>query len=221
MKLKEIHICTDHPEETTFFYREILGLPVKTYRDSLHIQAGDTLLAFHLTKNTEPVYHIAFDIPNNKLEEAHSLLKGQLGILFISEENTDTIADFSRWNARSFYFRDNNGNILEYITRYDRGKTSEETFGGKSILNISEIGLVSDDVPQLAEKLRSTYDVPVYEKQPPHEHFTAMGDDEGLFILAATGRDWYPTKQKSNNFPLKVVFTVDGTEHTINRGKIR
>ncbi|MGS2763350.1 VOC family protein [Sinomicrobium sp. M5D2P9] len=219
MKLKEIHLNTDNLEETAGFYADIMGLPVRSGNTSLHIQAGETLLVFNTSEKLKPVYHIAFDVPNNKLEEAHSLMKGKVGILFLSEEHNETMADFSRWNAKSFYFRDNNGNILEYITRYDRKKASDRDFDGLSILNISEIGLVTDDVPGLASEITEKYGVKIYPKQPPQEHFTVMGDEEGLFILAASDRDWFPSTQKASSFPTKIIFEAEGQEHILHREK--
>ena len=40
----------------------------------------------------------------------------------------EEIADFSSWNAKAFYFHDNNGNILELITHYDWLATSAGQF---------------------------------------------------------------------------------------------
>ncbi len=219
MKLKEIHLSTDNLEETAGFYTDIMGLPVRPDNTSLHIQAGETLLVFNKSEQLNPVYHIAFDIPNNKLEEAHSLMKGKVGILFVSDEDNETIADFSRWNAKSFYFRDNNGNILEYITRYDRKKTSDRDFDGLSVLNISEIGLVTGNVPDLASEITAKYGVETYPKQPPQEHFTVMGDEEGLFILAAADRNWFPTTQKASSFPTRIIFSANRQEHILHREK--
>lgn len=219
MKLKEIHLYTDNLEETAGFYAGIMGLPVRSGNTSLHIQAGETLLVFNTSEKLKPIYHIAFDIPNNKLEEAHSLMKGKVGILFVSDEDNETIADFSGWNAKSFYFRDNNGNILEYITRYDRKKTSDRNFNGLSILNISEIGLVTDDVPGLASEITEKYGVKIYPKQPPQEHFAVMGDEEGLFILASANRTWFPTMKKAGSYPTKIIFSSHGKEHTLHREK--
>ncbi|MBC9794510.1 VOC family protein [Sinomicrobium weinanense] len=208
MKLKEIHLLTDDLSGTENFYRKVLGFRVAPGEASLlRIEAGMTTLFFHRSEGLHPVYHLAFDIPNNRLKEAHGQMKEKVHILPVSPGKT--IADFTSWNAKSFYFYDNNGNVLEYITRYDLKNVSGRTFDGSSVLHLSEIGLVTDDVPKLASAITSEYGVDLYPKQPPQEHFTVMGDEDGLFILASNRRNWFPTDKRSTAYRTKVIFTTN------------
>lgn len=219
MKLKAIHILTNDLTGTGSFYREVLGLPIVSDAPSvLRIKAGTTMLFFHRSEAAQPVYHLAFDIPNNRLKEAREQLEEKVRILPVSPGKT--IADFTSWNAKSFYFHDNNGNVLEYITRYDLKNKSEKAFDGSSVLHISEIGMVTENVPKLASQITSEYGIALYSKQPPQEHFTVMGDENGLFILASDKRNWFPTDKKSEPYWTKVVFsTAQGDRELIHSGR--
>lgn len=129
----------------------------------------------------------------------------------------ELIADFSGWHAHAFYFYDNNGNVLEYIVRYDLHNDSGRPFSGKSICCISEAGIVTSDVPALAAQLSAHYHIPCYSRQPPQAHFTVMGDDHGLLILSAAHRKWFPTQIGALSFPLRLIFTGPGGKEQMFR----
>lgn len=205
MEIKELQIITTQLEETERFYNQILNLATldKTEHE-VSFQIGRSKLSFVAATADQPVYHIAFDIPKNKLVEAYEWLKLRTAILPVTPESN--FSNFELWNAKSFYFHDNNKNLLELICRSDLDNESEQKFDGSSILAISEIGLVADDVPFLAETLMSKYGLEVYEKQPAQDNFTVLGDENGLFILVNQDRDWYPTAQKAKLFPVKLIF---------------
>ncbi len=59
------------------------------------------------------------------------------------------------------------------------------------ILNISEIGLPSEDVVGLANEICSKLDLSTY-KQEANENFTPIGDENGLLILPKMERIWMP-----------------------------
>ena len=103
MKIKEIHLLSDNLNGTAEFYTNVLDLPTAIQPDgTLAIQAGNTALVFHPSENTGATYHLAFDIPNNKLKEAHQWLKKKASIIPVSQ--TSVFADFDAWYAKSFYF---------------------------------------------------------------------------------------------------------------------
>lgn len=204
MEIKELQIITNQLEETERFYTEILNVPTQERTgDKVSFLIGRTKLSFVLdTALVQPVYHMAFDIPKNQLMEAYNWLKQRINIIPVSPE-TD-FSSFELWNAKSFYFHDNNDNVLELICRYDLDNESDIPFDG-SLLAVSEIGIVSDDVPFLAETIMNKYGLEVYEKQPAQDNFTVLGDEQGLLILVNEDRNWYPTTQKAKLFPIKMV----------------
>ncbi|MFA6059409.1 MAG: VOC family protein [Taibaiella sp.] len=204
MHISAINLLTHDLGNTFDFYHNKLGLPVKDRRDQhITFMAGKTDLTFtYSDSHQHPVYHFAFTIPSNKLKEAFDFIQAKTIIMDVPSGSK--IADFSNWNADAFYFYDNNGNILEFIARYALQNQSDEAFSGTSIYAISEIGLVTDNVPALAQKITKDYGVSIFEHQPAMEQFTVLGDDYGLFILVARGRTWFPTQIKAKLFPLTI-----------------
>jgi catechol-2,3-dioxygenase len=215
MNILELELLSDDILKTEFFYNEVLGLET-LYKDSSSVSfnAGSTKLTFRSSKNVKPVYHFAFDIPNNKLLEAFDWIEKKTEIMYVIPP--DKIADFYNWNAKSFYFYDNNGNILEFIARNDLDNASQKPFDGLSILSVSEIGLVSENVAIQCDELYDKYGLTAYSKQPKLNKFIVLGTVTGLFILVEENRDWYPTDKKSKSFWTKVVFKHNEETQVLN-----
>lgn len=211
MKIKELHLLSNDLHQTEKFYNTTLDIPTRQKtEDEIAFAFGETLLFFKKS-DTNSQYHIAFDIPNNQLEEAYTWLKSRTTILPVTENSQ--FSDFESWNAKSFYFYDNNSNLLEFIVRNDLNNYSENTFNGSSVLYASEIGIVTDNVPSLAAEILKKYFLSVYSKQPAQENFTAIGDENGLFILVNQERNWFPTDRKAMKFPVKIVFDTENSQN--------
>ncbi len=214
MNILELQILTDDIVETKRFYHNLLEFPILNQsKHSISFKAGETILTFNLSENQQPFYHFAFNIPANQLEEALAWVNQRLEILPV--DNQQIIADFKDWNAKAFYFYDNNGSILEFIARYDLHQESMHPFTGNSVCSISEIGLVVDKVSDKSNEIRKEHQLPLFSKQPPSDNFTVIGDDEGLIILVNRNRNWYPTEVKSNSFYTKVVLKNNGHTSTL------
>lgn len=208
MQILEVSLLSDDLKRTETFYSGRLGLTaINKKPSSISFLAGRSILTFQQSNNLRPVYHFAFNIPKNKLNEAITWASLKFNLLRI--ENNDFIADFKAWNAASFYFFDNNGNILEFIARRDLNNKSDEPFSSDSILSISEIGIVTMNVSELAHKLITDFNIPVFSKQPPHENFAAFGNDRGLLILSAPNRHWYPTDCPAKSYNTKIKLLVN------------
>jgi catechol-2,3-dioxygenase len=209
MKILELELLSDDILKTEVFYNEVLGLNTMSKEDSgISFNAGSTKLTFRPSINVKPVYHFAFDVPNNKLFEAFDWIEKKTKIMYVIPP--DKIADFYNWNAKSFYFYDNNGNILEFIARNDLDNATQKAFDGASILSVSEIGLVSRNVVVQCDELFDKYGLTSYSKQPKLNKFIVLGTVTGLFILVEENRDWYPTDKKSKSFWTKIVFSNNG-----------
>jgi catechol 2,3-dioxygenase-like lactoylglutathione lyase family enzyme len=214
MNILEVELLTDNINETEIFYNEVLGLPTVSRNEaSVSFAAGTTKLTFRSSKNVKPVYHFALDIPNNKLLEAFAWIEKKTEIMEVIPP--DKIADFYNWNAKSFYFYDNNGNILEFIARQDLDNASEKPFDGSSIVSVSEIGFVSKNVAKLSDELFEKYGLTTFSRQPKLNKFIVLGTDTGLFILVEENRNWYPTDKKAKSFWTKVVFDTEGEKREI------
>ena len=216
MELKEILLLSNDLSSTAQFYSEILNVkPVDKNDNELAFLIGKTKLRFQVTDIKQPIYHLAIEIPNNKLEEAFNWLKERTTILPVTQDSN--YSKFEAWNAASFYFYDNNGSILELICRHDVTNESDLPFDETQFLYISEIGLVSNEVEHLAEKLTATYQLDYYARQPKQKDFIVIGDEKGLLILVSSERNWYPTTRKAESFPIAVLFIgSDNIEHKLN-----
>lgn len=210
MKITELEIISNNIENTSAFYSGILGLPlVNRDERSLTLKSGNTLLRFAESDVDEAMYHFAFNIPCNKIEEAVEFISTRTDLLEL--QNNSVIADFTSWNAKAIYFYDNNRNIVELIARLDLNNASDTPFSGESILCISEIGISASYPVQLAKNIHDELGVPYFEKSPGGDEFVAMGDDEGLFIIVKTGRHWYPTSVPAKKLHIRIK-AVSGSE---------
>jgi catechol-2,3-dioxygenase len=161
-----------------------------------------------------PVYHFAFNIPPDKFGQALAWMESKVELLDITPGIK--IADFVNWNAKSIYFNDNNGNILEFIARYDlAGNGQASVFSAESIISISEIGIASDNVTLECDELMAAYDIPLFTRQPRQNNFTVLGDDHGLLIFSSKDRNWYPTQTRAQRYPVKLIIASNGKESVI------
>jgi len=209
MKITALELHCESIASTLDFYKNIIGLPV-LYRNEEKVvfAAGSTKLVFRKSFEDKPVYHFAFNIPGNKFEEAFLWASSKFTLFNITSQTT--VANFTSWNARAFYFLDNNQNIVEFIARYDLPAKSGKPFSGSSILSVSEIGLVVENVEAFCEVLIEDFGLDYFAKQTPQQDFAPLGNDEGLLIVVANNRKWYPTNIRSNPCYTKVEFEQNG-----------
>ena len=52
-------------------------------------------------------------------------------------------------------------------------------------------------MPAECEKLKTSYQLKEFEKQKPTDQFAAFGDNEGLIVLSAATRNWFPTNNNA------------------------
>lgn len=212
MRLTKIELETGAFREILDFYRDILQFEVWSdgIGEEFFIYAGSTTISFKRTTEN-PVYHFAFNIPSNKIDEACIWLQQKTELLWL-EESKSFIANFTNWNARSVYFFDPAGNIVEFISRFDLEDNVDEMFSPSQLRCVSEIGIVFPlaSFDEENKKLLSSYPLKYFNKQPPLEHFRAFGDDSGLFIVVPENRNWYPTIDTASGiYTLGVQFAID------------
>jgi hypothetical protein len=100
--------------------------------------------------------------------------------------------DFSSWDgARAVYFRDPEQNVVELLAR-PRPRPE---------LTIAEVGLPVADVPAAVEALAGLGLQPYREW---HESFAPLGDADGLLIVVAVGRGWFPVGAPAGPAPIEV-----------------
>lgn len=210
MKLEHIQIITSNILKTTAFYQDILELSmIEKSKESVSFQAGNSVLKFTENPKFDSIYHFAFNIPENQLEEAIAWCQNKVSLIHIEDQNV--IANFENWNANAVYFYDNNGNLLEFIARHDLQNSQTAKFSSKSILNISEIGIVTENPLELGNQLKQEHGLEFFNKNANSDIFAAVGDDEGLLILVTPNRNWYPTQTPSESNATKISIENNGT----------
>ena len=210
MLLKEISLQTKQLSALFNFYEEVLELPaIQSANNSISITAGKSQIIFDKTIAIEsPFYHFAFNIPSNKFEEAFQWIQNKVELSWLNDYKS-YIADFTNWHAKSFYFIDPAGNILEFIARFDLNDIADGPFSASHIRNVSEIGLVFPikNFDADINNLLIQYSLSYFDKQPPLPHFRAVGNDEGLFVIVPENRIWFSTKNTTSQiFPIRVLF---------------
>jgi len=189
MEIRRLELLTADLETQRDFYANVLELPVKLDEPILEVQAGRTRLFFTHTPEFDGAYHFAFNIPTNQFESAKRWISSRIPLL--QDENGKDEFHSENWNSSSVYFKDPAGNVLEFIARHNLDNAVEGDFDRLHILNISEIGLPSEDVVGLSNEICKRLDVSVF-RQEPNESFTPVGDDDGLLIIPVKDRIWIP-----------------------------
>lgn len=191
------------------FYVKVLELPAELSTDKLEVKVGQSTLVFtQADSNFDGAYHFAFNIPENQFTAAKAWISERIPLL----QDVDGKDEFAseNWNSQSVYFKDAAGNVLEFIARHNLQNTVEGDFDSRQILNVSEIGLPSEDVVGWANELCSKLNISVF-KQEPNETFTPVGDEDGLLILPIRNRIWIPNSGvPAKLLPVRVHVEADG-----------
>ncbi|WP_341480091.1 ring-cleaving dioxygenase [Paenibacillus dendrobii] len=196
---EEIKLKTAELVTLKQFYQDTLGVPVIAEEDGLFsLRIGDTLLTFEQAAEGQPFYHYAFNIPENQFKEAKAWLSNRVTL---NREEGEDEADFESWNASAVYFEDPAGNIVELIARHNLNNASGEPFNANSLLCVSEIGIVRDDVRLFVEELQSK-GFPKWREG--NDGFVPVGDEHGLLIVVKKDRRWFFAEKDSEIFPLSI-----------------
>ncbi len=195
------------------FYHGALGFPVlEETSELLTVLGGTTPISFVPAgpEQGEPWYHVAFNIPENKLLLAREWQLERTELIPTPQRQQDPafpsdVRHFRNWNAHSVFFWDPAGNLLEYIARHDLGNRASGPFTSEDILYASEIAFVVDDQPGTARQLNRDLGLGVY---PPDAGFWwAMGDELGL-LLCIPKRLWGENTEAPKRF---AVFPTEAT----------
>ncbi|KHF38211.1 VOC family protein [Halalkalibacter okhensis] len=207
MKFTEMILLTNKLDEMREFYENTLELQVIRENDyEFTVQVGSTAITFQESEgDSEPFYHFAINIPQNKMKEAKAWIQSKVPLNI--EGELDEVF-FKSWNAHAIYFEDPSGNILEFIARHNLKNGIDHYFSSDDFLNISEIGIVVDEVIPFV-RILNQMGIPNWREDS--EGLTPVGDENGLFITVKRGRRWYFSNKDANFFPLVVSIEGMGT----------
>ncbi len=215
MLLAELTLPSKDLDQQAAYYADVLGLPVQRAMEKVLIQAGESRLQFQqAAASWEGHFHFAFEIPNNRFDQAKNWLQRRATLLK-DEDGSDTI-EHASWQAHSLYFKDPAGNVLEFIARDQAGTASaSEFFRPENILRVSEIGIAADDVPALVSDIARETGLPVYGNASPN--FTAVGDLGGLLIVVERDHIWLPNSGVPAEYStFEVYVETDGRYYRIS-----
>jgi catechol 2,3-dioxygenase-like lactoylglutathione lyase family enzyme len=205
MKITELTIASAFIQEMRRFYVGVLGFAeyeVIGGSDGLAMQVGYSRLTF-VPGTSDARYHFAFNIRPDQLEDAASWLQGRGIELIPNSAGQGYMVDFPDWWAKSVYFFDPSGNIVELIARgaIQRAGNAPK-FSAAALLGVSEIGIVTDDVKALHAWLETVHGLTSFSRQPLADTFSVMGDDEGLLLLVPPGREWFMGRFGADKHPV-------------------
>ncbi|WP_339194501.1 VOC family protein [Solibacillus sp. FSL R5-0449] len=208
MNIEHITMYASNFEATKQFYIAKLEFPLHSEEsDRFTILVGGTAVTFTKAPlNENPFYHFAFDIPSNQFEEAKAWTKGK--VTLSKEQGKDEVY-FEGIDAKSIYFEDPAGNIVEFICRFSDAKQNTTPFNASSLQKVSEMSIVVKD------KLKSAsafHEVSIFErdhKEISAEGLTFMGarEDASYLLFVNEGRTWFFSNKKAEVFPLEVLLT--------------
>lgn len=210
MRIRDLTLQSAQLDAQQHFYSNVLGLPVIERTPLLvRFQAGWTRLTFELTTGLFlHRYHIAFNIPEHQFDAAQLWLQERVSLLARAGAPHQTTFDFRDWNAHAQYFRDGEGNVLEFIARHNLRHPTDRPFDSRSIQNVSEVGLAAPSVIDLVSAIQETTGLEIWRGRGS-DTFTAVGDEEGLLIVVTQGRNWLPTDD-TPAYPLPVYIEAAG-----------
>jgi catechol-2,3-dioxygenase len=180
------------------FYEKTLGLKIlKASESNLLIQAGASTITFEkIVSDARPFYHFAFNIPENKIEQAFAWQRNRTPIVHPNPTGPrDAVVHFRHWNAHSIFFLDPAGNLLEYIARHDLKNNANGDFSSNDILYVSEIGFIVDEVEETGNSIQQSLNLGSYR---PSENFIPIGDENGLLLMIKKGRIWSSNPNQTN-----------------------
>ncbi|MFK7808905.1 MAG: VOC family protein [Saprospiraceae bacterium] len=213
MIIKELEILTSKLEEQTTFYTKTLDLDiVDQTNNSTSFKIGHSILKLKQSEKFTP-YHYAINIPSNQENEALAWLKERVDVLLYDNHE---IQYFDFWNAYAIYFYDKDNNIVELIARRSLEHHSTESFSRKSLLEICEIGLPTDNIRRDFDILHEETNIPLHSGNV--ERFCAAGGEHGLFIMInkEVKKEWFPTQDEPFSSDFRIVFIEGGKEYVFD-----
>ena len=193
MKIKEVILFTNNIQKQRQFYKSVLGFEqLEDSSEKISFKAGESVLTFQYKESFKPS-HMAFNIPSNAIYDALIWLRNRTEVLDCEGEK---IADFSNWNAKAIYFNDADNNIMELIARERIDVESDVAFTPRSILSISEMAIVTEDIESIYNSINQIKPIDIFDGN--FTRFCALGNDEGLFIIVDKNKkNWYPTNEEA------------------------
>ncbi|KZE39851.1 hypothetical protein AV656_00735 [Bhargavaea cecembensis] len=206
---KSVTFYTDQLAAMRRFYGNILELEItERAEDRFTVRIGTTDVTF-VAGDRPAFYHFAINIPGNQFSMLKYWIQDRVPLNW--EDGVDEVY-FRAFDADSMYFEDPAGNVVELI-----GRRKKDVYGDitrSSFLNLSEVGLVAQDVQLAGQKLFDA-GLPLRGTDLEPDELNFIGSGDAYFVLVPQGRRWYFSKKDAEIHPLAAVLT-DGTEFRLD-----
>ncbi|KAB1197200.1 MULTISPECIES: VOC family protein [Haloferax] len=201
MHFHRVAIAAADPISLCEFYTETLGFGAVS-GSQRSVTAGETTLWFELGDTDAD--HLAFTVDAD-VESVIAWVDEQVGVL---ETDEGPSIRFDFLDCDSVYFEDPEGNIIEYIC-YD-GQSSGTFDPETDIVGVTEVGMAVPDVQSFVAELTDALDVEILSEFGGGT-VAFIGDKTGRFVVAPTGRPWFPTDRNAALDPVSVQCDAEGT----------
>jgi catechol 2,3-dioxygenase-like lactoylglutathione lyase family enzyme len=206
VQIHRIELGSSDPEAQAAFWGQTIGLPVEEASDGVAVRLRRSTIAFVPgAAETKPQYHFALNVPGGRAEEALEWLGERVEVL--PSDTGEPVIRFEWIGADSLYFHDAGGNVVELMAREEIVEDAGRPFGPDLLLEVSEIGIASEDVLATSDVLREALGAPTY--WGGGEGLTAVGDGAGAVLVSPRGRGWIPTDLPAEPAPTRIV--ADGS----------
>lgn len=196
MQIQRLELAAADPHVAARFYSERLGLPV----DGVEVRFRRTTVAF-VPGEGDPRYHFALNVPGGRTADALGWLEERVDVLPF--ESGERVVHFDWIGADSLYFHDAAGNVVELMVREDIEDDRPGAFSPEHLLEVTEIGIASQDVPATVASLCEALGAGIYWGNG--ESLTAVGDARGAVLVSPAGRGWIPTGLPAVPHPTTIV----------------
>lgn len=196
------------------FYRDRLGLPCDPRPDALAVRVGASTVVFDAAADPPaPYYHFAFRVPARRFAAAYAWLAERVAVL-PDAATGDRITVFDGIGAVACYAHDPAGNIVELIAFDDLDVSDRpgEAFSGRELVEVAEIGMVTDDIATLAADLGAA-GIEIWSGAAATGGLAFAGRRGASVILAECGRPWLPTRRPAESHSVGV--TLAGAEFAL------
>lgn len=222
MEFLEIELLSKNIKRQKAFYDD-LGFEITENQEGFSIQAGKTKLIFKEETEEENFYHFAFLIYENHFADTLNFIK-QKGINILPDRETgDEITYWAKGTGKSFYFLDEDKNIVEFVIRPTLNYHSDEKWSIDKILKINEIGTPVNVAIDTSHSLIRDYQLNIPQRYIDRfsDDFCWFGDFEGTILIVKEGRAWYPTQIKAKvcDLRLKILDQQKVIDIQFNKGK--
>lgn len=208
MNIQQVTMYASNFEATKQFYLSHLGFPFSLEdENSFSFHVGKTIVTFRKALEGEtPFYHFAFNVPSNQFEQAKAWAKSKVKL---STEEGDDEVYFENINAKSIYFEDPAGNIVEFICRLSDSTMSDVPFSASSLQKMSEMSLA---IPNKLEAFSLLHAVGIFKRDdeelsPTGLTFMGEPEDATYLLLVNEGRTWYFSSKQAVSYPLSITLT--------------